>query len=1538
MPVANLPSLEQRLDAAVAQVAGDERRLADLQHKVRHLQTQLNAAQRPKRVAGEPAEVDEELIASLSEEIAADQKTVVQLQARVTAGQAEVDQARHALAQALTDPMKGIESLSLACPIALLPVRMETRFVKATAGGTELRIRFYPDDIQSDGHETGLSDNELAWGQRFANLTRTAHDDGAKRQAWTELAGHFGPRRAAWIAGQVAPLGPDGIVGPALTTGKRTGRPPQTTTLPDHWVVIGYQGGKRSFIAWGSRISQPLAVGPAPQAAAAGAGDFIDPGMRWMVDFDEAEKAGMGIRVPLVGSQVDGFERLLAVGVTLGGDSTGANDANRLTSALNAHHYLNGLEFLQPGTPTNNTDAGRAGHSSAVPNAADSFDLERGPSRLNPKEPDREGFVSSSALGIASPVFAHVAGADWREHSMAKTMKQALWPATWGYYLQNLLGGVLTQDQIDLARQYFGDHVWASGPLLSLKVGDLPYGILPVTALSLWKPVSGQDGVLDAALATFLVRLRDIWLQAITSVPRVGAHPADPDGDLVTLLGMDAMSSRYEARAVVGRHLIRAIHGLLVGGITLPGSVQSPGAALLRSLGIGGAPRLSLVGYAPDPRPVPGALVIDPSQRDVAYLAWLGDQLSQPAGVETIWRQPVPAGYSAAPLLYRLLRYAVLREFAVAAFEVLNPPPPGAPAPTYPPEPELIDLVVPPPHRRPSRRAPPKRGTIPEDWWTDTEDSDLPDPPETETDWRRLHKPHPSGRGTVGRYLCDQVALYVRGTALAKGDPAWRLCRMHDYLVGHQEVLGLAQIAVDGPDGVHVLERLLSTTLDLSAHRLDAWITSFATKRLRMMRDGQPTGLHLGGYGWLENLKPAPPSSSDGFVHAPSTDHAATAAVLRSGYRSHAGGGTGKANPLQIDLSSARVRSALELTEGVRSGQSLGALLGYRFERALLEAHEQSPPLGLASLLYPIRALAPLKAGKLTPASAPDSRIDFNVVDGLALLQPGINWNVVPFLPKTRDVVNGILASLQDSLHAMSDATTAEAVFQLVRGNVVRAGAALDAMSRGDALPPELQVVNSQRSGVAFTHRVMILVDQTAPATAWPQGSLRSLADPPLNAWVGNILGDPAHVVCGVQYVATKANQPAGSATLTLQDLGLAPLDLLALVSGRGQPQATELDQRFVDLARRRATAPPESTPRLDYHPSGLRADQIALGDFLEFAHALRDLVFGAKALQGRDLMWGPTAGSGAALDTAELGRRWSAVQQALQKITAATIGSAAAALQTAAQLGVAGAVPTSDDPATQAAQANRIAADLARRLSIATAALKAPQTATGAPDYAAALRAALGNDLPLLPPFGLDTGSAKLLSDAFAGSTALQGDDQAAIRWMHNIARVRPAVARFERAALYGETLGRFNQQLEVAQLPYHTGDRWLALQATDGAGGVGIVAHKPATINPARVAGLLIDEWVETIPAARETTAIAFHYDALTAQAPQAILLAVPPDRSRPWSLEVLEAVLLETLDLAKIRAVDGDLLGDVGQFLPALYTAHNPEPQDAISEGLA
>jgi hypothetical protein len=95
----------------------------------------------------------------------------------------------------------------------------------------------------------------------------------------------------------------------------------------------------------------------------------------------------------------------------------------------------------------------------------------------------------------------------------------------------------------------------------------------------------------------------------------------------------------------------------------------------------------------------------------------------------------------------------------------------------------------------------------------------------------------------------------------------------------------------------------------------------------------------------------------------------------------------------------------------------------------------------------------------------------------------------------------------------------------------------------------------------------------------------------------------------------------------------------------------------------------------------------------------------------------------------------------------------------------------------------------------------------------------------------------------------------------------------------------------------------------------------------------GVLLDTWTEIIPNAKEETGMAFHYDSPRAQAPQAILVAVPSRSSAFWTLDELLASLEQTLDLMKIRAVDQEHLG-LGQMLPAAVFAQNEQNDNTVT----
>ena len=224
-------------------------------------------------------------------------------------------------------------------------------------------------------------------------------------------------------------------------------------------------------------------------------------------------------------------------------------------------------------------------------------------------------------------------------------------------------------------------------------------------------------------------------------------------------------------------------------------------------------------------------------------------------------------------------------------------------------------------------------------------------------------------------------------------------------------------------------------------------------------------------------------SANRGHIHAPSLDHAVTAAILRNGHIANVT--PEMPDLLAVDLSSERVRLAQQVIQGIRNGQSLGALLGYRLERLL---HDEDS-LFLDRLIYALRQHFPLAGNRnqltkdpnLTSITEVEARR--NVMDGLALAEhmetgqediyppygltnlPQLSEFTGPDLPNADQIgriIDRHVRLMRSVSDAVGDLAVAEGVFQVVRGNHERAGGALDAFSKGTH-PPELEVTQTPR-------------------------------------------------------------------------------------------------------------------------------------------------------------------------------------------------------------------------------------------------------------------------------------------------------------------------------------------------------------------------------------------------------------------------------------------------------------------------------------------
>jgi hypothetical protein len=173
---------------------------------------------------------------------------------------------------------------------------------------------------------------------------------------------------------------------------------------------------------------------------------------------------------------------------------------------------------------------------------------------------------------------------------------------------------------------------------------------------------------------------------------------------------------------------------------------------------------------------------------------------------------------------------------------------------------------------------------------------------------------------------------------------------------------------------------------------------------------------------------------------------------------------------------------------------------------------------------------------------------------------------------------------------------------------------------------------------------------------------------------------------------------------------------------------------------------------------------------------------------------------------------------------------------------------------------------------------------------------------------------------------------------WLRRLARVRPHVSDFHDLALALELRdGARPPSLRVIQAPSAgPGETW-AVNVRPGAAQRTALLQVPAEVRgDAPVCGWLIDGWTERIPgltsfsgsdisSRTELAGLSFHYNQPDARAPHAILVAVPPDVSKPWTAEMLLHVLGETFDLARIRSVEHRDLPRRTPIVPTTYVLH-------------
>jgi hypothetical protein len=1414
-------------------------------------------------------------------------------------------------------------------PLVLLPVRVETR---STADGASLRVRIFHDALHVEALDEGLSDAEREAGIAYWNAVWPTGDTAGP---WSALVTATGRRRAPWVAEALRPRNLAARPGAAPDfpdTVPLSGRPAVARTLPDRFYVRVEQDGAAPLVMHGRAIADELPVGLTDRdeftALQIGDEDLppIDESLRWLVDYAEAERVGMGVTValPRPGQPI---RRLLVYGVRAALDATAG--AARLDRLVRSHRFTDGAQFVPQGTPTNNSDSARTDWSKRVNPGA----LALVATAL---AADANAAVTATALGLDPASLAPLPGAADAEQARAGAFNTVLWATTWGDAIEHLTpAGRMNGDKrldspsLDAVRDHWVGHVRGRGPLPVMRLGRQPYGVLPVVATDAsYRPL--RDGFVENRLVPFIdQQVRWMWNDAQAAAPTVMNRPLDTA--LPDILGTDAVLRGLRVRTALSPDpIVKGATALTLPDLGDDSSGPQVTKALLILSGVAdealdqhdllGTKTRSLalpLVHETDQAFVAGLLQPDPPR--MPHKSVLQVLLGHAHAIEQHSRASI-----VTPELRGMLRETIAATETDVDRRLLN---------------DALDAAFEP-------RAGGSRAVA--------DAASAVTKSVGRLDLRAVADRHPL-KALAPETTVQQLGGVAPSVNRLRGELGLQIIGELFHRTNWAAAFHSALDVISRIDSIEERRLLLCETLDCCSHRLDAWITAAASRRLADVRAGGARGAFLGAYAWLENIELRAPAAAGqvdgrtvlhdgtdgGFVHAPGLVHAATAGILRSGRLTHRRGDPNN-EALDIDLSSTRTRDALDLLDGMRRGQSLGALLGYRLERRL---HERSGgALELDRFIYVLRTLAPLRGGKLTESGAPveENLAASDVVDGLRLMElpaatiqkklvdgPDDKRYIVPpdaWVPPRAgegEAVMAAIAELERTHDAVADLLLAESVHQLVSGNSARAAAALDALGGGEAVPPEPDVVRIPRTGVSIQHRIAIVVPDPlpAPVAGWSATTPRAEAEPRLDRWAQYALGDPADL------------RIAAGSERTLADANLSALDVLYDADGDSPATST--------LASRLRTA-----------IADLGDDLAALAPVWELAGMLRALLLAGRPLDVADVGNPVEDGAvGRVADADELIARATACTAAMKAALASADPLGSAVAFGIRPLAAVGALPLTGAEAA-AAQARllteattrvetaehvlgQIVATTPRKARVELAS-KALATIFGA-GFVAVPR--------LLPP---PAGEADLWRGAL-GAGGVRARPGADIRpWLARMGVLRANASSYGATVLVRDAYGR-TPLLRVAQSPASAYGTWAGLPFPDGRPPMVPLASMVVELAGAAagdaepdvsgtLAGLLVDAWTEVVPRRLErsdpknpdaqpelvdvtTTGVALNANAPGARPPQAIVVALSADGA-DWDGDRLVHLLDEALALARMRTLTLQQIPFAGRYLPALY----------------
>ena len=421
----------------------------------------------------------------------------------------------------------------------------------------------------------------MSQGERDAGLVywaerARAHGLGAEdRRAaeiggWSQLALRYGGPRARYVARKtkpsVWPPTPGAAAAPPPEEPLRSSSssaPPRARLLPDFFIVTVLDEHDVVVVQQPGRpIPDQLMLGPDPQAPApelqrdADGRLAADPALAWLIDYERAVEVGMAVTLPLSPQYAQSRLRVIALGARLSLDAQAG--AAAVEDLLADHRFTDGIDILRQGAPTNNTDTAESvfttdlsADEALVAQEVDGFVAVGMLDHANKSDAQR----LSEALGVAFEAVNDWPNAhDAYDVADALAINRALWPATFGTILRDLVGERIQPALKAEIERFFLTYVTGRSLLPNIRIGTQPYGVLATSDLTALAEPAGAEGASGmTAIIDGIKWYRSHFAtidQSQTAIAQIG-RGSDPRAMTMRVIGQLASSVSFASRKAV---------------------------------------------------------------------------------------------------------------------------------------------------------------------------------------------------------------------------------------------------------------------------------------------------------------------------------------------------------------------------------------------------------------------------------------------------------------------------------------------------------------------------------------------------------------------------------------------------------------------------------------------------------------------------------------------------------------------------------------------------------------------------------------------------------------------------------------------------------------------------------------------------------------------------------------------------------------------------------------------------------------------------